>query len=182
LLQNRWSPRAFAKDRLIDDNMIVAMLEAARWSPSCMNEQPWRFVVCAKHQSEQAWQDLLGCLNEKNQIWAQHAPLLLLAVSMNVFSHNDQPNRWANYDTGAACLSLCLQASALGLVSHQMGGFDVETCREKFGIPGNVTLMSVIAVGYQAEADILPEDLRQREQAERSRATVAERFFFGGWG
>lgn len=146
-----------------------------------MNEQPWRFVVCAKSQHQAAWRALLACLNDKNQLWAQHAPLLVLAVSMDRFARNGQTNRWAAYDTGAACLSLALQATAEGLVSHQMGGFDADRCREVFHLPVDSTPMTVIAVGYQAEAEQLNAELKQRELAGRSRAELAERFFFGGW-
>lgn len=181
IIENRWSPRAFDPSRPLDQNTLTALLEAARWAPSCMNEQPWRFVVCAKAEHGDAWESLLGCLAEKNQQWAQHAPVLLLAVAMQQFSRNQNPNRWAEYDTGASSMALTLQATALGLVSHQMGGFDVERCRDKFNLPEQCTPMAVIAVGYQAEADALDDELREREHAERNRAELTQRFYFGRW-
>lgn len=182
IIQNRWSPRAFDASKPIADDTVQALLEAARWAPSCMNEQPWRFLVCNKASHETAWQDLLGCLAEKNQQWACNAPVLLLAVAMNNFNQNQKPNRWAAYDTGAASLNICLQATAMGLVTHQMGGFDAEQCKQHFNLPADSSPMSVIAVGYQAEAEHLNEEFKQRELAERSRAELTERFYFGGWG
>ncbi len=182
LIQNRWSPRAFDAQKPIVDAVLISLLEAARWAPSCMNEQPWRFLVCNKSQDESAWQALLSCLAQKNQQWAQQAPLLMLAVAMNHFSQNDKDNRWAAYDTGAASMNLCLQATDLGLVAHQMGGFDVEQCREQFALPQNCTPMAVIAIGYQAEAELLSDEFRQRELAERARADIEQRFYFGRWG
>lgn len=181
IIENRWSPRAFDPTRPIDHNTLLALLEAARWSPSCMNEQPWRFVVCAKTENCDAWESLLGCLAEKNQQWARHAPVLLLAVAMQQFSGNQSPNRWAEYDTGAASMALSLQATAMGLVSHQMGGFDAERCRKRFNLPDQGKPMAVIAIGYQAEADALDDELRQREHAERSRAALSQCFYFGRW-
>lgn len=182
IIQNRWSPRAFDASKLIADDTVQALLEAARWAPSCMNEQPWRFLVCNKANQKDAWQSLLGCLAEKNQQWAMNAPLLLLAVAMNNFNQNQKSNRWAAYDTGAASLNICLQATAMGLVTHQMGGFDAEQCKQKFHLPEDCTPMSIIAVGYQAEAEQLNDEFRQRELAERSRADLTERFYFGSWG
>ncbi len=182
LMQNRWSPRAFEADKPVAEASLMALLEAARWAPSCMNEQPWRFLVCDKYRDEAAWLAMLSCLAEKNQQWASHAPVLLLSVAMEHFIQNDKINRWAAYDTGAASLSLCLQATALGLATHQMGGFDAEQCRERFSLPQNCTPMAVIAVGYQAEADVLSDEFKQRELAERSRAGMDERFYFGSWG
>jgi nitroreductase len=101
---------------------------------------------------------------------------------MDRFSQNDKANRWAAYDTGAASLNLCLQATALGLVTHQMGGFDADACRQQFSLPEHCSPMAVIAIGYQAEADGLSEEFKQRELAERTRADLNERFYFGRWG
>ena len=166
LLQNRWSPRAFSQQAPPD---------------AAITEQPWRFVVCSKAHQPQAWQDLLACLAEKNQQWAQHAPLLVLTVAMNNYAQNGKPHNWAAYDTGAAGLSLCLQATALGLVSHQMGGFSAEQCRTHFNLPPDCTPMSVIAVGYQADPEQLSDEFKQRELAPRTRAALTERFYWGTW-
>ncbi|PPD35948.1 MAG: nitroreductase [Methylomonas sp.] len=182
IIQNRWSPRAFDASKTITEDVLHALLEAARWAPSCMNEQPWRFLVCNKAQNEASWESLLGCLAEKNQQWAMNAPLLLMAVAMNTFNQNQKPNRWAAYDTGAASLNLCLQATAMGLVTHQMGGFDTDQCIQRFNLPDGCTPLSVIAVGYQSDIDCLNDEFKQRELAERSRAALTERFYFGCWG
>lgn len=181
IIQNRWSPRSFAADRDIDEQTVLTLLEAARWAPSCFNDQPWRFIICNKTTNQTAWQDLLNCLGEKNQLWAKNAPVLLLSVAMKTFAHNDQPNRWSQYDTGAAGMSICLQAVAMGLVTHQMGGFDAEKCRERFALPDNCEPMSVIAIGYQADADLLSAELKANELKPRHRKTLEDNFFFGNW-
>ena len=181
IIRNRWSPRSFAAGRAVSEETLFTLLEAARWAPSCFNDQPWRFIVCNKTTNQNAWQDLLNCLGEKNQIWAKNAPVLLLSVAMKTFTHNDQPNRWSQYDTGAASMSLCLQAVAMGLATHQMGGFDAEKCREYFALPKNCEPMSVIAIGYQADADLLSADLKTTESKPRSRKTLNDGFFYGKW-
>ncbi len=121
-------------------------------------------------------------LAEKNKLWAKNAPVLILAVAMESFNHNGQPNRWAMYDTGAASVSLCLQATALGMCVHQMGGFDAEKAREVFNLPGDCRPMAMMAVGYQADADVLDDDFKEAELAGRSRAALNERFYAGQWG
>ncbi|MBS3963553.1 MAG: nitroreductase family protein [Methylomonas sp.] len=181
IIQNRWSPRAFDPSKPIADDDLTALLEAARWAPSCFNDQPWRFVVCVKHNDDAAWNALLACLAEKNQLWARHAPVLILAVAMRDFGHNGQPNRWSAYDTGAASMGLCLQATALGLIVHQMGGFDADACRLALNLPADCTPMSVLAVGHQAEADTLDDRFRAGETGPRQRAALTERFHFGRW-
>ncbi|MGR8931879.1 MAG: nitroreductase family protein [Gammaproteobacteria bacterium] len=182
IIQNRWSPRAFDPTKPLTDDIVLSLLEAARWAPSCMNEQPWRFLVCIKQKEPEAWQGLLACLAEKNREWAQHAPALLLSVAKERFDKNQKPNRWAAYDTGAATMSLVLQAAAQGLVAHQMGGFDLGQCRSYFKLTEDCTPMAVIAIGYQAEADRLTDEMKQRERAPRERLALSERFYFGRWG
>jgi nitroreductase len=182
LIRERWSPRAFDPDRLVSHDDLQALLEAARWAPSCFNDQPWRFVVCDKATDETSWHTALAVVVEKNRLWASNAPVLILAVAMENFNHNGQPNRWAVYDTGAASVNLCLQATALGLIAHQMGGFDAEKARDVFNLPANCKPMAMMAVGYQAEVDVLDDDFKEAELATRSRMALSERFYAGQWG
>lgn len=182
LIASRWSPRAFDPDKPVSHADLTALLEAARWAPSCFNDQPWRYIVCDKARDPAGWESGLAVIAEKNQLWAKNAPVLLLAVAMENFNHNGKPNRWAMYDTGAASVSLCLQATALGLIAHQMGGFDADLARQTFKLPDDCTPMAMMAVGYQAEAVSLADDFLAAEQAERSRATLGQRFYLGQWG
>jgi len=180
ILANRWSPRAFAADRPVNRDTLLACLEAARWAPSCFGDEPWRFIVCDKASDAAARDKLLACLAPKNQQWATHAPVLLLACAAGQFRRGGE-NRWAQYDTGAASISLCLQAEALGLATHQMGDFDVDAARAAFAIPDDVIPMAAIALGYQAPANNLDEGFRAIELAERKRQTLGACFFAGTW-
>jgi nitroreductase len=181
VLANRWSPRAYDASKPVSQTQIISLLEAARWAPSCFGDQPWRFVVCDKTTNPEAWQAAFDCLVPGNQTWAQHAPVLLLICANTLFGHNQKPNRWAPYDTGAATENLCLQATALGLAAHQMGGFDVAKAQSTFAVPEQFTLMAMVTVGYATAADILPDDLRERELAPRERRPLGELFFNGVW-
>jgi nitroreductase len=182
LIASRWSPRAFDPDKTVAHEDLVALLEAGRWAPSCFNDQPWRYIVCVKAADETVWRNALGVLAEKNQLWAKNAPVLMLSVAMANFNHNGRPNRWSMYDTGAATVSLCLQANALGLVVHQMGGFDADKARRVFRLPDDCTPMAMMAVGYQAEAKTLADDFQDAERAERSREPLRRSFYLGEWG
>ena len=182
IIEARWSPRAFDPSKPVSHDDVLALLEAARWAPSCFNDQPWRFIVCDKNTDADSWQDAFSAVVERNQLWAKNAPVLMLSVAMTNFNHNDKPNRWATYDTGAAVANLCLQATALGLVVHQMGGFDAEKARAVFHLPHDCTPMAMIAVGYQGDVDALDADFKIPELAERSRVPLEQRFYAGRWG
>jgi nitroreductase len=182
LIARRWSPRAIDPTRPVGREHVLALLEAARWAPSCFGDQPWRYLVWDRFRDADAWRQAFECLAEGNQAWAENAPILLLALAAPNFSHNDQPNRWAQYDTGAAGENLCLQATALGLAAHQMGGFDEAQIKTRFGIPADHVGMAMIAVGHPAPAETLPEALQARESAPRERRPLAQIAFEGRWG
>lgn len=182
LLASRWSPRAYAAGKTVSREQLAALLEAGRWAPSCNGDEPWRYLVWDKSRDAQGWQQAFDCLSENNRKWVKNVPLLLLSCAGSVFGHNGKPNRWTQHDTGMASLSIALQAVALGLIAHQMGGFDAEKARAAFGIPAEYAPMSMIAIGYQAEPDVLDEETMKKELAQRARKPLAERFFEGAWG
>ncbi len=179
LIAARWSPRSFDPERVIESESITALLEAAHWAPSCYNEQPWRFIVCNRHDNEAAWQFALSCLMSINQLWAKNAPLLIIACASGAFTHNGKANRWAQYDTGAASMNICLQATSLGLFAHQMGGFDEGRVRDLFKLTADLTPMSVIAVGHYGDVNNLEADFVAGEQADRERKPLESHFFNG---
>lgn len=182
LIARRWSGRAYDAGRSVEPEKLLACIEAARWALSCYGEQPWRYLIAERDREQEAWQAVLDCLGEFNQGWAQHAPALIVAVAAERYQRNGEPNRWAQHDTGAASINLCLQAADLGLMAHQMGGFDPERAKKAFSIPADHTPMAVIAVGYQLAEEALPEAMRERELAPRERHPLGERFFAGAWG
>lgn len=182
LFKKRWSTRAFDADKDVSPQDLNTCLEAARWAPSCFGAEPWRFIVCHKTYEPEAWKKLLVCLAPKNQEWAQFAPVLLMVCTHKVFEHNGKANAWAEYDAGAASVSLCLQAAALGLMSHQMGGFDIDAVRKSFAVPQDFKPMAVIALGYHGDEGQLDEDFQKIEQAKRKRKSLMDITFAGGWG
>ena len=177
----RWSPRAFA-DRPVEPDKIRRMLEAARWTMSSYNEQPWRYVVASRHDDPEAYERLLHCLTEGNRDWARNAPVLMLSFYKTTFSHNDRPNRCAPHDVGAASAALTFQATAMDLYVHQMAGIQKDVIHETYDVPDGVEPMAGLAVGYLGDPAILSEGKRKSEKSPRSRKAL-DGFVFGEeWG
>ncbi len=149
-LAERWSPRSFT-EALVSEEQVKALLEAARWSPSCFNDQPWRFIVGLESRDDGRHAAILELLAEGNRIWASRAPLLLIACAYTRFAHNGEHNRWAQYDAGDAMMGLSLQALTMGLHVHQMGGFDAEATGRTFSLPKDCVPMAAAAVGHRGE-------------------------------
>ena len=182
VLALRWSARAIDPNRPVARNDLLALLEAARWAPSCYGDQPWRYLIWDRFHDPAGWDKAFDCLAEGNKVWVKNASVLLLSVAAPAFHANGQPNRWGQHDTGAASENLCLQATALGLVAHQMGGFDADKAKASFAIPTDHVCMAMIAVGYPAHPSTLEGELRTREEAPRERLPLGECFFEGEWG
>jgi len=180
LIQKRWSPRAFS-DKAVAPEVLQSLFEAARWTASSSNEQPWAFLVATKSDAE-AYAKMLSTLVEFNQGWAKHAPVLVIAVSEMAFAKNGTPNRNAFYDTGAAVAHLTAEATARGLFVHQMAGFDPKKARELFAIPDGWEAISAFTIGYAGDPQSLPDALREREVAPRTRKPISEFVMSGHWG
>lgn len=180
LLASRWSPYAFA-DRDVPAEDLRSLFEAARWAPSSYNEQPWSYLVATRGEREE-FERLLSCLVETNQAWARHAPVLALGVTRHAFARNDKPNAAAEHDLGLAAGGLLVEATARGLVVHQMIGIQPERARELYAIPEHSHALTGLAIGYAGDPAALPDALRARDLAPRARKPLAEFVFSGRFG
>ncbi|GGG51830.1 nitroreductase family protein [Hymenobacter glacieicola] len=173
-IRKRWSPRSFASYPVAPET-LQQVFEAASWAASAMNEQPWRYIY-AHHANQEAFQKMVDCLLPGNQPWAKNAPVLILALAKTQYD-NGNPNGAALHDLGLANANLILEATALGLHGHFMGGFDAAKTREAFQIPENLQPVTFIALGYLGAAEQLEEPFLSREKAPRQRKPLTEIVF-----
>jgi nitroreductase len=174
-IRQRWSARSFS-DRPIEHDTLMTLLEAASWTPSSMNEQPWVFLYA--HKGEPAFQQMFDCLLPGNR-WADGAQVLLLSLARTNFVSNGQANRHALHDTGAANMALLLQAASMDIFGHQMGGFNMQKTIETFQIPNDLEPVCFISLGYLDDPEKLEEPFRSRELTPRKRKALSE-FAYAG--
>ncbi len=181
LLKRRWSPRAFA-DRPVEPDKLRRLLEAARWAPSSYNEQPWTFIL-AERTDQAEFARMLECLVEGNRVWAKNVGVLMLTVVSQLFVKNGKPNRAAEHDIGLAAGNMVLQATALGLQSHQMIGIERDKARSTYSIPQGHEALTAIALGYAAAVSPgTTDELQKRDLARRLRKPISEIVIRGSWG
>ncbi len=180
LIRARYSARAF-DPRPIDTDTLRSLFEAARWAPSSMNEQPWRYVL-VRRESRAAFDSVVSTLSGHNPRWAKDASVFIIAAAKLRLERNDQLNRHALHDVGMSSAWLLLEATARNLVLHPMGGFDQEKLCALSGIPEGFEAVTVWAVAHPGEPDLLPDDLRTRELAPRVRRPQSGFVFEGAWG
>lgn len=178
LLVKRWSPRAF-ENQFIEPNLVRSLFEAARWSPSASNIQPWYFMLGLK--GDETYASIAKTLIEFNLLWATRAPLLFITV-YNEYNVVGVPNPSALYDLGQSVAHLSVQATSQGLYVHQMTGFDAEKARELFDIPDGYKAATVVAVGYMGNYNDLHPNLIPGETSIRERRETGDTVFSGKFG
>lgn len=177
LFIERWSPRAFDA-RQIDDATLLSVFEAARWSPSAFNYQPWRFAYAKNGDAN--WDAFLGALVPFNQSWAGSASALIYIISDTIMEAYGErkPSHSHSFDAGAAWMALALQAHSMGLITHGMTGVDFEAAAKVVNLPEGFRVEAAIALGYPGDAAELPEQMRERE-VPSGRKPLSEIMFSG---
>jgi nitroreductase len=183
VIRRRWSPRAFDPSRDISSADLRSLFEAARWAPSSFNEQPWRFVVADRRRTPDAFTSLADVLDQFNQTWARHAPVLVLAAVSTRLNRSGRPNRTAWYDAGQAVAFLTLQATGIGLGIRQMEGFDRGAARRVCSVPDDFEPVVVMAIGYPGDPSALAGERERLAERQPRIRQPAEAFVFEGvWG
>lgn len=175
LFLNRWSPRSYS-DRKISEEDLLTVLEAARWTPSAANKQPWRFIIAKTEEQLQAIRQLVL---PSNRPWTDNAPAIIVLASYKLWK-DDTINPYHALDTGAAWQSIALQATLLGLSTRAVGSFDKEKARIALNVPDDYELHLFIPIGYKGEAEALKEEFREREQP-NTRLPLSELIIEGKW-
>ena len=180
LISRRWSPKAFS-NREIADSQLRSLFEAARWAASSFNEQPWAFVI-ARKQDEEEYKRALACLSEKNAEWARTAPVIFFTFCKERLARNDKPNFHAAHDLGMAMGNFCAEATARGLLLHQMGGILRDEIRQAYSVPEGWTPVAAAALGYAADPADLDPGTAEQEKRPRTRKPLSDMAFSGLFG
>ncbi len=179
VIKKRWSPRAFS-ERPVEKEKLIEIFEAARWSASGYNEQPWRFIVGIKGTGT-TWQKIYNSLMEANQLWCYRTPVLVLLIGKKTFSHDNSVNHWYQYDVGQAAAYISMQAIKNELYAHQLGGLNTKEAAKSFDIPDDYEVFTAMAIGYLDSPDVLADNLKEMELKSRTRKKLDEIVFSDKW-
>jgi nitroreductase len=179
LLKQRWSPRAFS-EKVVEKEKLQSVFEAARWSPSSYNQQPWRFIVGRK--GDATYEKIMDALGAFNQRWAITAPVLVATLGRKFNNNSEENNLVYQYDAGQSVAHMSVEATNRGLYVHQMGGFDPKKIIKHFEVPVQYKPLTVLAIGYIGDPEQIEESLKKAELAERDRFDFDDFVFSGNFG
>ncbi|MFW9995237.1 MAG: nitroreductase family protein [Candidatus Odinarchaeota archaeon] len=132
----------------ITDEIIDELAEAVRLAPSCMNNQPWRYVFARGEAIKRVY----GSLTRGNQAWAAEASLIIAVTSKQDSDCVIKNRIYYLFDTGMATAFLILRATELGLVAHPIAGYDEQKAKEALEIPDDMTVITLVIVGKKSTA------------------------------
>jgi nitroreductase len=142
-LYGRRSVRRYQADRPVEPEKITRLLQGAMAAPSACNIQPWEFVVVSEAETVQRIRQSIP------QHGDYDAPLVIVVCGCaELIPWADDDGR---VDCSAATENLLLAATAMGLGSVWIGGFDAAAIREILDIPEAVSVNAVVYLGYPAE-------------------------------
>lgn len=180
-IARRWSPYAIDPQREVTEADLRSLFEAARWSMSSYNSQPWRYIVGVRGRGQATWDRVFDCLVEGNRGWAKNAPVLALGLAEHLHPYNQKLNKAALHDLGAASAALTYEATARGLVVHQMVGIQVDRVRETFAIDETTEPLTALAIGYAADPADADPAMVERDARKRERRPLESFILHGGF-
>ena len=173
VIANRFSPRVYDPSHTISDQEVARLAEAARWAPSGNNGQPWRFAFLKR--DEPTFQVIAQTgLSGFNKSWAPDASLFVVAFADKKKADGSDIDRHASYFNNALATSqIVLEAEAIGLKSHYMGGIDHEEILRIFSIE-DAWVTCVISIGALGDPSEASKALQEREAMPRERKLLSE--------
>jgi nitroreductase len=178
LIASRFSPRAY-DTKPVENEKLQRIFEAARWTASASNLQPWYFMVGFK--GDAVYEKIFSTLVEFNRLWVINAPVLALAIAKTTNPKGEE-NKSHEYDLGQSATMIALQATAEGIYMHQMAGFDTGEAAVILEIPDGYKVLVAFTLGYIGDASVLHPNLEKLELSPRTRRPAGESVFTGSFG
>jgi nitroreductase len=141
-IRSRRSVRSYLF-QTVEEDKIRLVLESARLAPSADNRQEWRFVVVKDAQVRQKLS-----IAAEGQAFVAEAPVVIACCSVESDRLMSCGHPAYAVDLGIAIEHMALAATALGLGSCWIGAFDEARVREILGIPKQVRVVEMLALGY----------------------------------
>ena len=166
LTKQRYSVRKY-DSRPVEPEKLAAILEAGRLAPTAVNYQPQRILVVQGEDLEKM-KGCTPCLYGQTLI-------LVVCYDKNESWKSRSGREIGDVDGGIVLTQMMYQAEELGLGSLIVGIYKEPLLRERFSIPENLEIVSLLMLGYAAE------DCEPHPQYHASRKPLEETVFYGSF-
>ena len=161
IAETRQSCRSYDPCRVIEQEKIEKILEAARLAPSACNGQPYHITVCRGEAAKRVAAAVGGMGMNK---FAKDAPVMLVIseepyCASAALGAKVKKNDYRSIDIGIVSAYITAAAAAEGIGSCILGWLDSQKICEICSLDGAVRL--VITLGYATEDDELRKKKRK---------------------
>ena len=161
IAETRQSCRSYDKEKAVEREKLMRVLESARLSPSACNGQPYHITVCEGESAKEVARAVQGMGMNK---FASDAPVMLVIsekpyVPTAALGARVKKNDYRSIDIGILSAYITAEAAAQGLGSCILGWLDDGKIRSACKIEETVRL--VITLGYPKEGDALRQKKRK---------------------
>ena len=173
-IDTRRAYRSFEPVEVTDD-VVLELEHAASLSPSCYNNQPWRFVFI---RDPERLARVCTAMTKGNQ-WTERASMIIAVFSRPELDCVIKEREFNWFDTGLATAFLVLRATELGLVAHPIAGFREAEVKPMLGIPENMMLLTLVIVGkHTTVPNPILSEKQLHDEVERPPRLPLERIAF----
>ncbi len=176
LCKKRYSLRKYS-NKVVPEDVLERIIEAARLAPSACNSQPWHFVV-VRDSTKKAMlcEEAFSGIYSMNK-FAKEAPVIIVVITEKMkfaaaLGGMLRGTQYSLIDIGIACEHLILQAAQEGVGSCMLGWFDENAVKKILGLPKNVKIDLLISLGYPPEDYIRPNTSAIRKTKEEIRTYI----------
>ncbi len=176
-LKKRHSPLLFKK-KAISKKKLERCLQAAQWTPSCSNMQPWKLVLIEGPRRIAKFAEAFPRGNQ----WCLKAPMIGFIVSkpkLGCIMEDNSNLEYFQYDCGMVMMSFITQAMAEGLQTRQMAGYYEKKVKKILKIPASYRVIVAFAIGYEEKlkdhkGELHPRLLERIKTTKRTRKPLKE--------
>ncbi|MFW9990307.1 MAG: nitroreductase family protein [Candidatus Odinarchaeota archaeon] len=156
----------------VSDGLIKDLAEKAQISPSCGNNQPWRFIFV---REEEQLEKLFSTLSDGNK-WVEKASMIIAVFSKPEKDCIIDNRLYYLFDTGIATAFIILRATELGLITHPIAGFNEDQAKKILKIPDDMRLITLIIVGKRSKTinPVLSEKMKLGEKQRPPRKRIED--------
>ena len=147
LINQRVSVRNFDRNKPVEKEILIKILDAGRIAPSAANLQPWKFILVS---SEEMLEKVRPCYHRQ---WFKEAPHILIVKG---FKDEAWVRSYDGYNALETDLTIAMDHMILAAENEGVGtcwiaAFDPETLKNALSLKPNEYVFAITPLGYQSD-------------------------------
>ena len=152
------SYRGYDESRRVSREELAELVDCARFAPSSVNGQPFKYLLVYEKEQVDRLQALTGWARALPDMKLPHpgkCPTAFIVICQNT-EWDSNLNRYLR-DVGAVAQTMLLAATEKGLGGIMIGNFSPDRVAQAMNLPESIVPMLIVAIGRPDEKIVLTE-------------------------